>query len=145
MKDLHYFCDMDGVLADFNAEPNAVERFKVEKGFFKNLKPIYENVDAVLYLLEKGYDVTILTTSPHKNADREKMAWLRAQFPARKIKVIFARPEMSKISYVKEPKKSILFDDYGKNIREWALGGGGNAFKVEPNKPIFKAIMEWGL
>ena len=32
-KNLYF--DMDGVLADFNAEPDGVARFRDEKGFFK--------------------------------------------------------------------------------------------------------------
>ena len=37
-KEKYYYCDMDGVLADFFAEPNAVQRFETEKDFFYNLK-----------------------------------------------------------------------------------------------------------
>ena len=40
LKKLNVYVDMDGVLADFNNEPNALERFKTEKGFFKQLTPI---------------------------------------------------------------------------------------------------------
>ena len=51
MKKLNIYCDMDGVLADFNAEINAVERFKKEKGFFKRLKPFERNVNALRELI----------------------------------------------------------------------------------------------
>ena len=30
-KEINIYCDMDGVLADFNAEPNAVERFETQR------------------------------------------------------------------------------------------------------------------
>ena len=52
MKRLTIYCDMDGVLADFNAENNAVERFKKEKGFFKKLQPIIENLEGLILLYE---------------------------------------------------------------------------------------------
>ena len=39
---INVYCDMDGVIADFNNEPNALQRFDNEKGFFKNLKPMNE-------------------------------------------------------------------------------------------------------
>ena len=39
---LNIYCDMDGVIADFNNEPNAVERFATEKGFFKKLHVMNE-------------------------------------------------------------------------------------------------------
>ena len=32
------YLDMDGVIADFNNEPDALERFATEEGFFRDLK-----------------------------------------------------------------------------------------------------------
>ncbi len=127
---MKYFVDMDGVLADFNAEPNAVERFKIEKDFFLNLKPIAVNVKAVKHLISKGEDVTILTTSPHAKADRAKAKWLKRY--GINAPVIFGRPEKAKIDYLEKHIRanSILIDDYGKNVREWVIGGGGGAFKI---------------
>lgn len=134
-KEMIVFCDMDGVLADFNAETNAVERFKSEKHFFRNLKPIQENLNAILRYIAYGYDVRILTTSPHKRADRDKAQWLKKHLPAiKRDKIIYGRPEKAKIEYVKRKERSaaVLFDDYGKNIREWSFGGGALAIKITP-------------
>lgn len=139
-KNLKLFVDMDGVLADFNAETNAVQRFKTEKGFFKKLKPIKANVKAVKMLLSSGYDVTILTTSPHASADKDKRKWVN-KYLGKKIEVIFARPEIAKIDYVKEKNIAVLFDDYGKNIREWVGGGGKRAIKISPNYSILDEIV----
>jgi 5'(3')-deoxyribonucleotidase len=143
MKDLKIYVDMDGVIADFNAEHKAVERFKVEKGFFYRLKPISVNAEAVKVLISKGYDVSILTTSPHDRADKDKMRWLKKHLPQVK-KVIFARPERAKIDYIEpsERAKALLFDDYGRNIKEWLHGGGMKAVKVEPSYTIFDELVK---
>jgi len=54
------------------------------------------------------------------------------------IKVIYGRPKKAKINYLKksERKIAILFDDYGKNIREWLAGGGYRALKIKPTISI---------
>ena len=70
------YCDMDGVVADFNAEPNAVARFREEKNFFYNLKPIMVNVKAV-EILASNYKVCILSASPNARADKDKIKWLK--------------------------------------------------------------------
>ena len=71
------YCDMDGVLADFNAEPRALERFAVEPNFFADLKPITTNVNAIKQLIADGYKVRILSASPNKAADKGKRKWLK--------------------------------------------------------------------
>lgn len=134
-KRVIYYCDMDGVLADFNSEPNAVERFKVEKDFFKNLKPIMENVEALSNMIFNGYKVRILSTSPHEQADKDKREWLKKYLPMVKDEhIIMARPDKAKIEYIKRQLRhnAILFDDYGKNIREWEENGGLVGIKITP-------------
>ena len=74
------YCDMDGVVADFNAEPNAVARFREEKNFFYNLKPIMVNVKAV-EILASNYKVCILSASPNARADKDKIKWLKKYMP----------------------------------------------------------------
>ena len=131
MKRLTIYCDMDGVLADFNAENNAVERFKKEKGFFKKLQPIIENLEGLILLYELGYNIKILTTSPHNRADRDKKIWLNKYLNfISKENIIFARPDKPKIDYVENKDFAILIDDYSKNINEWMEGGGLHAIKI---------------
>lgn len=132
MKKLVFYCDMDGVLADFNNEANALQRFKSEKGFFKNLQPIDVNIKGLKNLLFMGYDVKILSTSPHNRADREKRFWLQKHLPMiKKENMIFARPNEPKINYITSDKDiSVLIDDYGKNVREWLAGGGLHSIKI---------------
>ena len=130
-KKNYYYCDMDGVLADFNAEPNAVARFAVEEGFFLNLKPIEGNIDFIKSLIAKGESVRILSASPNARCDREKIEWLKKylpEIPAHKI--IIMRCGENKHDFIKT-KHGILFDDYGKNCREWEAHEGCTAIKVE--------------
>lgn len=136
MKKTIIYCDMDGVLADFNGEKNAIERFKTEKHFFRKLKPIIENVEAIKTLINKGYKVAILTTSPSKRADHDKKMWLKKYLPEIK-NIIYGRPSEKKIDLInKTTLHTILFDDYGKNIKEWLAGGGKEAIKISPNYSI---------
>ena len=139
-KKLIIYCDMDGVLADFDAMPNAVERYKQEKNFFYNLEPIIENVKAIKRFIDKNYIVKILSKSPHENADNDKRKWLEKYLPEIKnADMIFARPHERKIDFVSELEKnfSFLLDDYEKNIKEWR-SENGIAFKITKERTIPK-------
>lgn len=139
MKPIIY-CDMDGVLADFDKVENAVERYKHEPNFFYDLEPINENVNAIKELIAKDYLVKILSKSPHENADNDKRKWLAKYLPEiENENIIFARPHETKISFVDELEKhfSLLLDDYEQNIDEWR-NENGIAFKITKERTIPK-------
>lgn len=121
-KKYYIYCDMDGVLADFDAEPHALKRFAVESDFFRNLKPISSNIQALNKLLSNGsVAVRILSASPNKNADRAKKEWLKIYLPNLKKKnIIIMRIGQNKKDFIKT-QNGILFDDYIKNIEEWGM------------------------
>lgn len=138
-KNLYF--DMDGVLADFNAEPDGVARFRDEKGFFKKLKVLPKNARALRKLIADGnHNIFILSSSPNAAADGDKLAWLKKH----RIKVadgniIFCRNHERKVDFMKTAD-GILFDDYGKNIREWCEADGNKGVKIEADGDLPKAF-----
>lgn len=135
------YCDMDGVLADFGAEPDGIRRFENEKGFFTRLKPIYTNVKALRKLIADGNQVFILSASPNDRADGEKRRWIHRYL--KKLpdgNIILMRNGQRKSDFMKTTD-GILFDDYGKNIREWVAADGNNiGWKITADGNIQVAI-----
>ena len=124
MKELNIYVDMDGVLANFNAEPNAVERFKSELGFFAKLKPIQSNVSFVNKLIKNNFNVYILSASPNDNADKDKIKWLKKFLPhLQPQNIIIIRNGQNKADYVVTKENNNLFDDNGKNCRDFESRG----------------------
>jgi len=135
-----YYIDMDGVLFDFNAMKNGVKRFAVEPNFFRKLEPIRANIVAVKILMANGYKVKVLSASPNKNADEDKIFTLNKHLPKLKRKnIILCRNGEVKANFVRKIKKSVLFDDYGKNCREWREHGG-IAYKVKDSRMMLTMV-----
>lgn len=131
-KKVYYYCDMDGVLADFLAEPQAVARFENEKGFFANLKPIKANIEIIRVLVENGASVRILSASPNEQADHDKKIWLKNHMPFIKVRnIILMRNGQNKADYTKTKGCNLLFDDYGKNCEQWEERPNHKAIKVK--------------
>lgn len=138
LENLVVYCDMDGVLANFDAEPYAVERFKNEKGFFRKLKPIQDNLTGLMLLNILGAKIYILSASPNQRCDADKSKWLdeHADFIAKENR-IFCRIGEKKADFIKE--KGILFDDFGKNCKEWS-DADMIAYKISDADTIMRYI-----
>ncbi len=145
MKKYNIYCDMDGVLANFNKEPNAVERFENEIGFFYRLEPIKSNVKALIELINnKNFNVYILSASPNKQADFDKKMWLGKYLPQMKREnIILMRNGQNKADFVKTKENNILFDDYSKNVNDF-IEKGFQAYQIKKYKTIKRVFQQIG-
>lgn len=127
MKKVRVFLDLDGTLAKFNV-PNALNRFENEKGFFANLGA-YKGIDKINELAKQG-NIYIISASPNKNADEDKMKWINKFLPnIPKNNIVICRCGECKAFVLQKlgliiDKACYLLDDYTKNLIEWENYGG---------------------
>lgn len=137
---LNIYVDMDGVLANFAEQEDAVERFEKEKGFFQKLRPFERNVKAVRFLNQlKNVNIFILSASPNRKADNDKKVWLKKYLPELESdQIIIMRNGKKKVNYMRTAD-GVLLDDYSKNLQEWTEGNLLNqAFKIKVDGDIEK-------
>lgn len=127
MKKVRIFLDLDGTLAKFNV-PNALNRFENEKGFFANLGA-YKGIDKINELAKQG-NIYIISASPNRDADKDKMKWINKFLPTiPKDNIIICRCGECKAFVLQKlgliiDKACYLLDDYTKNLIEWENYGG---------------------
>lgn len=125
---INIYLDMDGVLSDFNAVPNAKYIFKTAPNFFYNLAAIQNNLEAVKEL-KRQFNFFIMTASPNVRCDHGKRRWIKRHLSCVKMsQVIITRLGESKAEHM-ITKTGILLDDYSKNVQDW-INHGHVAYKV---------------
>lgn len=116
-----YF-DLDGTLARFEEQPNAMDRFINEKGFFLSLEPTKLCKELVEDNKTLWENIHILSTSPNKQATKDKIKWVEKHLPKiKKENIIVVYENSHKQKYA---KGSLLIDDHTPNLREWQKKGG---------------------
>ena len=126
------FLDLDGTIAKFNSKRNALERFKIEKGFFRSLKP-FKNVNIIneMIINNTNVEIYVISASPNEQADNDKREWLKEYLPnLTDEKICFCRLGYNKAKAIKEQLNIIinnecyLLDDYTNNLIEWKESRG---------------------
>ena len=121
MKKKIIYIDLDNTLANYSKAANEQgippSEAKHTKGFFRSLKPIDGAVEAY-NLLDKYFDVYILSTAPWSNPDSltEKILWVKEYLPKAYKNVIFSHHKNLNIG-------NYLIDD--------SLGNGAGEFTGE--------------
>jgi len=124
-----YF-DMDNVLANFNGafnrelSPSEKPLERLEKGFYRNLKPLGETVKLVRILIFMGHDVYIASkpTSHSEYCASEKYQWVREHIPELSKKVILTGHKQLLVG-------DYLIDDHPERWSEF----GGKVLFFNPN------------
>lgn len=130
MDNFKLFVDMDGTLAVWRSETPFEKLF--EQGYYRNLPPQQEVVDAVKLMQSFGVEVFALSAflPDSQYAWREKHEWLdqHAPFIPRENRLLCPQniPKSEYASRTLAPidKSCILLDDYSKNLHEWEAAGG---------------------
>ena len=127
------YIDMDGTLARFYAQDNAVEKYRTEDDYFLNLDPYLEMASAVRMLLRDGIDVVILSSVDSDiriSSVSQKDLWLTNIFgrdntpPALYPETGTDKAEYIRRIYGEIGPESWLIDDYTRNLLDWSAAGG---------------------
>ena len=148
IKEYEIYCDMDGVLCDFDAQfdhyfGESVKEYIDNKGIksfenavneageeFWTTMPMLAGAKELWQRIGK-YGVTILSSpGEFKGAKEGKIKWIKENLRPAPKKVIFKQTgqKHTEIQGKGEEviKKSVLIDDYGKNLKPWeSIGATG--------------------
>ena len=131
MKKIKLFYDLDNtgfLFATKQTEKEIIEKgLHLQKGYFRNLKPLDGFCETVEKLVSEGYDVCFLThyDAKHPHIIQEKRDCCAEHVPCiGNDKIIVVPTGQSKADFIEEDKICILIDDYGVNLRDWQEKGG---------------------
>ena len=148
------FCDMDGVLVDFDEDfknkygtyPYLIPKQELWEtiintpNYWLNLHPKKDAFVLIEFLERNGFE--ILTGLPHygyDKANKEKREWVKKHIGIHVIvNCCFSK---DKQKYLKE--KDILIDDRESNIQRWIEAGGIGILHISAEQTIQK-LKEYG-
>lgn len=129
------FFDMDGTLAKWNTVSCEDELY--EKGYYRNLEPMKNVVEAVNILYEQGEDEIYILSSVLSDSEyalQEKKEWIKEHMPFMDLEnCLFVPYGQSKAEYIIENSDRrritlnsdyVLVDDYTKNLKDWNKHNG---------------------
>ena len=124
------FFDIDGTLARFHDTNHNYIEAMWQQGFYKNLEPFENIVEAANYLSKQGrkYDVKVAIISAYLDTDppfiqKEKIEWIHKHLPnVSDIRLVPAGADKSEYIHSDETE-AWLVDDYNKNLVEWENQG----------------------
>jgi len=147
-----YFCDMDGVVADFHAGASEFFRMNARKNqaeftailespagwprlkrewptFWSDLPLMPHALD--LWSVLQPYHPSMLTAIPPSwpSAGTGKTIWVKRNLPKfgyHPTQRVYAVQRHEKVKFARQSDgtPNVLIDDFGKNIREWQAAGG---------------------
>lgn len=124
MKKQRLFVDMDGTLAVF--DPVAELEKLYEKGYFRDLMPMRNVLDAVRNIVTSHTEIEVYILSSYLSdsqyALEDKKEWLKMHFPEiPEENCIFVPCGMDKAAFVPGGLREddYLLDDYSKNLKSW--------------------------
>ncbi len=121
---MRLFVDMDGTLAEWRRAVNIEALY--ERGYFANLHPCGNVVEAIRQIIDAGYEVYVLSgvLADSKYAVAEKRQWIARWLPEiPEERCLFPPCGTRKEEYVSGGIRSgqdYLLDDYTKNLNEWS-------------------------
>ena len=118
---MHYYYDLDGTLVDFESQPNALQRYNIERGFFKKLKATKHCNEVVKQLTDYSI-IHILSTSPNEQATKDKIEWIKENLPnlpLENIHIVYDNKDKAQYA-----KGNVLIDDHTPNLIDWIKNNG---------------------
>lgn len=117
-----YF-DIDGTLGKWYSDGRGLsleEMIDPSNHYFRNIEPVDMMINLAQYLHENGADVCIVSAA-YKDTIIDKWDWIKEHLPfIPDENICFAPIGADKTEFVKgNAEKSILIDDYNKNLEEW--------------------------
>lgn len=130
--------DMDNTLCLFSPlGSREVLNQMYTRGFFKERYCFPEALPVILNLQRMGFTVKILSACVESPFCKpEKLEWIHYHLPTIKDKdIIFCNTGDDKSKFIPNPEKTILVDDYHKNLQQFYEAGGIGVKKTYSGKP----------